>query len=149
MVMEWHEPAVGSSSPYIGVSNANSLMVRWVGGTGQSVWVYDKDASGNTIPLVKDHWYDFVVHVVWSQHASTGKLEWWVDNRKVYPSPSGKDVYGNQLPATLPTMWRNPSNGSSASPYFQFGHYRGAAARTDTLYGDSVVAGPTRASLGG
>ena len=90
-----------------------------------------------------------MVHVVWSQHADKGKLEWWVDGRKAYPAANGKDVYGNRLPVTLPTLWRNPANGSSASPFFQAGHYRGAADRTDTLYLDGVVAGPTRSSVRG
>jgi hypothetical protein len=46
-------------------------------------------------------------------------------------------------------MWRNPSNGRSASPYFQVGHYRGAARHTDTLYVDGIRIGPRRASLAG
>src|SRR5579859_302235 len=34
-------------------------------------------------PLLYDHWYDMLVHVIWSHQAQRGLVEWWLDGKLV------------------------------------------------------------------
>lgn len=152
MFAEWHEPGGYGYSPYFGAwAGGTCLMMRWVpGNNGNWLYAKDVDGAGNPIPIQKDHWYDMLIHVVWSSSNSRGRVEWWLDGRQAYPTANGKDAYGNPLPATFQTMHpskTDPSRG--ASPFWQVGHYRGTATWTDTTYMDGVVVGPTRLSVGG
>ncbi len=145
MIAEWHEPGCCEASPYLGVrfSGRGALMLRWVGGPKDaSTWIWVYDAK----PLLYDHWYDMVVHVLWSSDPTKGFVEWWADGRKVFPPRNGRDVYGKPIPSRFPTLWS--VDGTSRIPWLEWGHYRGKDVDwIDTTYGDDFRIGPTRASV--
>jgi hypothetical protein len=128
-----------------------SFLFRWVGGDpADPTWVWARDSGYNgsdDFPSLQyDHWYEWVWHVKWSQYASVGYVEWWIDGRKVVPTPSGKDAYGKPFPSRYPTLWRL-SDGSSSGVRFQVGVYRKTKTYPETIYIDGVKVGPTRESV--
>jgi hypothetical protein len=135
MFLEWHSAPGAGYSSYVGVwgSDPPVLMLRPAGGNVSSQtlgWIRD------TQPLQFNHWYDIVVHQVFSADPSTGLIEWWVDGRLLYS-------------AHVPTLTRR-TDGTTPPVSLQAGLYRGPSrVDTDTIYVDGVRAGPTRASVGG
>jgi hypothetical protein len=86
--------------------------------------------------LQYNHWYDILVHEVFSDDPSVGYIEWWVDGVQKYA-------------AHFPTLTRR-TDGSVPAVSLQAGFYRGPS-RTDvgTIYVDGVRAGTTRSAVGG
>jgi polysaccharide lyase-like protein len=138
MTMEWHSAAGAGYSSYVGVWGSPCLLLRLAGGTMPTQtykWIHLTDSAGKDVPLQYDHWYDISVHFKLSADPSIGAYEWWVDGSL---ASSG----------SFPTLTKR-TDGSVPGLMFQAGHYRGTASWTDTVYIDSVQAGPTRASVGG
>ena len=148
MLLAWHEPSgrvAGKRgfpmSSYLGIRYGR-LFVRWVGGprSGGTHLVWSDDR-----PLLYDHWYDIVLHVVWDHTGSSGYVEGWVDGRQILP--------GVGWPARFATLWRyDAAEGGGYGPVWnQIGHYRRSpiSPYVDTHYIDSYRVGPTRASVGG
>jgi len=51
--------------------------VYWPGGgTGQTGL---NNAEALAAPLLTNHWYDIVFHIIWSENPSVGLFEWWID----------------------------------------------------------------------
>jgi hypothetical protein len=79
------------------------------------------------------HWYDFVVHSVWSPDAKTGHVDWWLDGRKLYGG-------------AFPTLYTRP-DGSVSRVYFVEDYYRLHADWTSSVAFDGTVIGPSRGSV--
>jgi hypothetical protein len=133
--MEWHSAPSAGYSTMVGVwgSDPPRLQLRPVGGVMPSqTFAYIRDPNA----LQYNHWYDIVVHQVFSEDPSVGYIEWWVDGVQKYA-------------AHFPTLTRR-TDGSVPGVSLQAGLYRGPS-RTDmgTIYIDGVKAGTTLASVSG
>jgi hypothetical protein len=133
--MEWHSAPSAGYSTMVGVwgSDPPHLQLRPVGGVMPSqTYAYIRDPNA----LQYNHWYDILVHQVFSDDPNVGFIEWWVDGVQKYA-------------AHFPTLTRR-TDGSVPSVSLQAGLYRGPS-RTDigTIYIDGVRAGTTRSSVGG
>jgi hypothetical protein len=133
--MEWHAAPSAGYSTTVGVwgSDPPRLMLRPVGGAMPSqtfAWIRDTNA------LQYNHWYDIVVHQVFSDDPNVGYIEWYVDGVQKYA-------------AHFPTLTRR-TDGTVPAVSLQAGLYRGPS-RSDmgTIYIDGVRAGTTRAAVGG
>lgn len=143
--VEWHNrtdaasgwPNVPDSylSPYIGIHNNGKGTPRFVfrtaGGTPRNPVLKEFYHPSAYQP---DRWYDMLVHFIVSDDPSVGFFEWYVDGRLIV---SGHAPTGYRL-----------ADGSSGA-LFEVGHYRAFTTTPDTVYIASVMAGPTRASVGG
>jgi hypothetical protein len=100
--------------------------------------------------LDREHWYDVLVHVVWSTDPHEGLVEWWLD---------GEPIVSTHL-STL--FWYRDNNealpGDTPGPgqaYFMLGYYRPAErdGQIDTTHAsvihDEARIGPTLESVGG
>jgi hypothetical protein len=133
--MEWHSAPNAGYSTTVGVwgSDPPHLMLRPAGGTMPSqtfAWIRDPNN------LQYNHWYDILVHQVFSDDPNVGYIEWWVDGVQKYA-------------AHFPTLTRR-TDGTVPAVSLQAGLYRGPS-RTDvgTIYIDGVKAGTTRSAVGG
>ena len=79
------------------------------------------------------HWYDVLLHLVWSPSADTGLFEWWLDGRQI---------------ASLhrPTLWQRP-DGSTDRVELDLNHYRQRATWNATVYHSEVKVGSTQAAV--
>jgi hypothetical protein len=113
------------------VGNNPQLALRVMGGNTMS-------PTGTTLsagPLAYDHWYDFLVHIVWSP--SQGSVEWYRDGLLTASTPS------------FPTLYQNP-DGTVDHPAFGLYNYRlHDPVHTSEIDFDLAAVGPTRASVGG
>jgi chitodextrinase len=89
-----------------------------------------RDAS----PLLLNHWYDVVLHVVWSPDPTVGQFEWWLDGRLVGSIHRG-------------TLWQRP-DGTYDHANFEFNNYRQHSSWNATVYYGKVSIGSTEASVG-
>jgi hypothetical protein len=144
---EWHDDdhttsfnlsaysiAMGVYTDYPVVSGAvgqnPQLVLRLMGGDTMSPTTKTLSAG----PLAYDHWYEFLVHVVW--HPSLGSVEWFRDG---------------QLAAStsFPTLYHNP-DGTLDHPAFGLYNYRlHDPVHTSEVDFDLAAVGATRASVGG
>jgi Polysaccharide lyase len=167
---EWHNDShtagYGYVSPALAVktdANAQHWQFMWRpwGGLGSSPTVerwYTPSSS-----VVRDHWYDLVVHFVWDTHASnaggSGLIEFWVDGQ---PLNAGLGSAGSATrwsnPHPFPTLTTNP-DGTHSKQYNALYNYAGrtdgvplwprpdGAAESNIRY-DGWVVGPTAGSVG-
>jgi hypothetical protein len=91
-------------------------------------WTYD-----GSHPLVYNHWYDMLFHVIWSPSSSTGLIEWWKDGALM-------------LSAHTPTLWQRP-DGSTDVTEFELNNYRIHATWNSTVYYGRTAIGPTQSSV--
>jgi hypothetical protein len=80
------------------------------------------------------HWYDIVLHVVWSPSATSGLFEWWLDGTKV-------------TSLHRPTLWQRP-DGSTDHVELELNNYRQHADWNTTVYYSKLKVGSTQASVG-
>ena len=138
---------------------ALSLRVMGGGDRRHPVDVYGGDAArdprvrtrwfvGDGV-LDRGHWYDVLLHVRWSRHASAGLVEWWLDGRQV-------------MSARMPTLYwyRDNREGDSlittgpGQAYWMLGYYRPRwrggrlDRRVATVMHAGPRRGPTRESVG-
>ena len=92
------------------------------------LYVYTK------VPLLANHWYDFLVRVVWSPDPNVGVVEWWLDGNLVF----------SQHHATL---WQRP-DGSVDVVNFELNNYRVHANWDSTVFYSRTKLGATRTSVG-
>lgn len=103
------------------------------------VWGGDDTKPGNpTIvypdaALRYDHWYDMLVHVVWSHESSKGLVEWWLDGNLLF-SQHTADV------------WQRP-DGTTDHLNFEFSNYRKHSQMESAVFFSQVKIGPTKASV--
>jgi hypothetical protein len=83
--------------------------------------------------LRTNHWYRFLVHIVWSPSPASGRVGWWVDGRKIFNRK-------------LSTLYTRP-DGTISRTKFMLGNYRVATPYPTTYYFDDVVMGPTKTSV--
>jgi len=167
---EWHNDShtasYGYLSPVLGVwtdSNAQHWRFQWRpwGGVGSSPTVEHWYTPVDSV--VRDHWYDLVVHFVWDTHAAnaggTGLMEFWVDGQ---PLNAGLGSAGSSTrwsnPHPFPTLTTNP-DGTHSMQYNALYNYAGrtdgvalwprpdGALESNIRYDDWSV-GPTAASVG-
>ena len=81
----------------------------------------------------RDHWYDMLLHVVWSPDPTRGRFAWWLDGRR-------------QFAGALPTLWRRP-DGSTDHVQLELNNYREHADWNATVYYGKIAVGPTKASV--
>jgi Polysaccharide lyase len=81
----------------------------------------------------RNHWYDMLLHVLWSPDPERGRFAWWLDGRRQYAG-------------TLPTLWRRP-DGSTDHVEFELNNYRQHADWSATVYYSKTAVGPTRGSV--
>lgn len=74
------------------------------------------DVLRRPAPLQLGHWYDFVVHIKWSNRRSVGFAEAWIDGVKVLPKTRTATLYTGQ------------------GAYLKQGFYRAASPLTTTVY---------------
>jgi Polysaccharide lyase len=92
-----------------------------------SHWIYRKT------PLRRNHWYDVLIHAVWSPDSKVGRVQWWLDGRLMYS-------------AHVADLWQRP-NGSVDHPEFELNNYREHASWPSTVYYGQALLGPTRRSV--
>jgi hypothetical protein len=80
-----------------------------------------------------DHWYDLLVHVVWSHNAQRGMVEWWLD---------GKLLFSDHIA----DLWQRP-DGKIDHVNFEFSNYRIHADWPSSVYYSKVKLGLTRESV--
>lgn len=92
-----------------------------------SHWIYRKT------PLRRNHWYDVLIHAVWSPNSDVGLVQWWLDGKLMYS-------------AHVADLWQQP-NGSVDHPQFELNNYRLHASWPSTVYYGQALLGPTRGSV--
>jgi len=172
--LSWHENGSndGYSSPassayFVHTSPSQPFRFDFFGGDGRgastfngtatnpgtSSWIsaLDLDASGNSIPLRKDHWYRIVSQIKWSRTAGWAKI--WVDGRLAFPNAGNrlKVPYNGSytVPATFPTLWWDYNRNTSGRIWMMVGHYRVHATWTDSIYMTNIKVGPSQSSVTG
>jgi hypothetical protein len=140
MFIEWHNPPCSSCPGTYTSSEFGLAQYHPEGKLGMRVSGGDATNPSTVVlvdsaPLLWDHWYDVLVHFVYSPDPNVGLYELWVDGRLVF---SGRAA----------TIYRSP-DGVIRSNRLQVGHYRGTTDWTDTVYVDGVRVGSSRSSLGG
>lgn len=167
---EWHNDShtasYGYVSPALGVwtdSNAQHWRFMWRpwGGLGSSPTVERWYTAADSV--VRDHWYDLVVHFVWDTHASnaggSGLIEFWVDGQPLNAglgSPGSSTRWSNPHP--FPTLTTNP-DGTHSMQYNALYNYAGRTdgvplwprpdgAQESNIRYDGWVVGSTASSVG-
>jgi hypothetical protein len=80
-----------------------------------------------------EHWYDFRVRAVWSPSAKVGRVDWWLDGKRLFSRH-------------LSTLYTRP-DGTVSSVHFVLDHYRLHANWESTILFDGVRLGPTISSV--
>jgi hypothetical protein len=80
------------------------------------------------------HWYDILLHVVWSPNASTGVFEWWLDGKPI-------------ASIHRPTLWQRP-DGSTDRVSLELNNYRQHASWNATVYYSKLEVASSRAAVG-
>jgi hypothetical protein len=80
-----------------------------------------------------DHWYDMLVHVVWSHNAQRGMVEWWLDGRLLFSDH-------------IADLWQRP-DGRIDHVNFEFSNYRIHTEWPSSVYYSKVKLGLTRESV--
>ena len=114
------------------VSNQNGvsrIRMRIMGGSSSAPTTIRVDGPR----LRTDHWYDFRARTVWSPDPSRGRVQWWLDGKRLYSRH-------------VATLYTRP-DGSVSSVYFILDHYRRHAETTTTIFLDGARLGRTRASV--
>ena len=114
------------------VSNQNGISrirMRIMGGSSSAPTTIRVDGPR----LRTDHWYDFRARTVWSPDPSRGRVQWWLDGKRLYSRH-------------VATLYTRP-DGSVSSVYFILDHYRRHAETTTTIFLDGARLGRTRASV--
>jgi hypothetical protein len=108
------------------------LMYRVRGGVDGADNFSGTDAS---VPaqLQLGHWYDILLHVVWSPSATTGLFEWWLDGTKI-------------TSLRRPTLWQRP-NGTTDHVELELNNYRLHATWNATVYYGKLKVGASQASV--
>jgi hypothetical protein len=109
------------------------LAFRLAGGSGSNPTYITRQMPSNS--LRRDHWYDIVFHIVWSPSSTIGKFEWFVDGQTIDSE-------------FFPTIYTN-SDGTLSTNGFGLYNYHPALSWETRVDFDSLVIGPTQASLGG
>jgi hypothetical protein len=84
-------------------------------------------------PLQYDHWYDFLVHVIWSHDPRKGLVEWLLDGNTIFVSH-------------IANLWQRP-DGSTDHVNFEFSNYRVHATWYSTIYFSRVKIGASREAV--
>lgn len=167
---EWHNDShtagYGYLSPALGVrtdANAQHWQFIWRpwGGTGSAPtterWYTSPDS------VVRDHWYDLVVHFVWDTKASNaggkGLIEFWIDRQPLNAGLGGAtSITRWSNPHPFPTLTLNP-DGTHSFQYNALYNYAGGPAgvalwprpdgaqESNIVYDDWYV-GPSASSVG-
>ena len=82
--------------------------------------------------LLVDHWYDMVLHIVWSPTA--GYVQWWVDGQKM-------------VDVSTPTEYVRSDGTWSYADSLGLYNYRHWAAWSSSVDGEDVIWGPTADSI--
>src|SRR5262249_39223715 len=89
--------------------------------------------SNVPMPLKLGHWYDVLVHVIWSPDPAVGRVEWWLDGKRL-------------LSVATPTLYTRP-DGSTSTAYPVLGYYRIHADFPARVLSAPVLLGTTAASV--
>ena len=81
-------------------------------------------------PLLYDHWYDMLIHLIWSHDQKKGLVEWWLDGNSLYSQH-------------VANLWQRP-DGTIDHVNFEFSNYRVHANWNSTVYFSKVKIGPRR-----
>ena len=82
--------------------------------------------------LLVDHWYDFVLHIVWSP--TVGHVQWWVDGQKM-------------LDVSTPTEYVRSDGTWSYADSLGLYNYRHWASWSSSVDGEDFIWGPTASSI--
>jgi hypothetical protein len=83
--------------------------------------------------LRTEHWYNFLVHIVWSPDQKEGLVEWWLDGRRLYSRH-------------VANIYRRP-DGNLSSVYLVLDNYRLHADWNATILFDGTRLGRTRSAV--
>jgi Polysaccharide lyase len=165
-VVQWHNWPDGVCCPNLALSvdarrGCEALSLRAMGGgdaghpVERSSVIKEENPAGRLQwfagdpVLLRDHWYDSLVHVRWSTSPSKGLVEWWLDGHLIVSKP-------------FPTLYwyddDNVDSGRTPGPgqaYYMEGYYRPArlpsgdldTAPASVIF-DGARWGPTRAAAG-
>jgi hypothetical protein len=131
--MKWEYPEVALYvTNYTG--HAPGLMYRVRGG---------RDAAGSDNYDGRDiraprrlrlsHWYDVLLHIVWSPDPKVGRFEWWLDGKRI-------------ASIRRPTLWQRP-DGSYDHANIELNNYRKHATWNATVFYGRLEVGSTRSSV--
>jgi hypothetical protein len=131
--MSWEYPEVALYvTNYTG--KVPYLMYRVRGGVDQQG---SDNYAGTDIPagrrLLLNHWYDILLHVVWSPDPAVGQFEWWLDGKRI-------------ASIHRPTLWQRP-DGSYDHVDIELNNYRQHATWNATIYYGKLKIGPSQASV--
>jgi hypothetical protein len=122
---QWHDdPAEKFSPPVLFKVVGSSLYLIVRGGDPRSA----RPKRWTLAPLRRDHWYDFVFHVLWST-TDAGFVEAWVD---------GEEVVAR---TPTPTLYIGKTN------YLKQGNYRYPSPDRSVLYQDAAREATSRRDL--
>jgi polysaccharide lyase-like protein len=80
-----------------------------------------------------NHWYDVLLHIVWSPDPNVGRFEWWLDGTRI-------------ASIRRPTLWQRP-DGSYDHTDIELNNYRKHATWNATVYYGRLEIGSTRSSV--
>lgn len=106
---------------------SGQLFLRILGGESKHQLAPVMVAAGD---LLYNHWYDFLLHFIWSDDSGAGLVEWWLD---------GKLVYSHHVA----NLWRRP-DGTTDRLTLDFTNYRIHATWNSTIYFSKVKIGAQR-----
>ena len=153
-LVEWHNGnrAAGTAVSFAIGATANSdgsgarLLIRPAGGSATSPtykWSYSAPGS-----LQTNHWYDLVIHVVWSPSVSTGRIEYWIDGQPFTATGSeGPSGTPWQNPVSFPTLF-SFSDGTVDQPAYGVYNYHPYVTWEYDVDFDELSVGPSAASVG-
>jgi Polysaccharide lyase len=105
------------------------------GSTADSYATAVKHFANGRQPLRMNHWYDVVLHVVWDPSPRVGRVQWWVDGRRL-------------VDTHLSTQYTRGDGTTSYAENIEALNYRLWASWPSSIDFDNLLVGPTAATVG-
>lgn len=155
VIQEWHTDEYTSYlnglSIYLGVwsdkwdsnfkGTSANLILKLIGGetapNGDRSKIVIDTASCRQKPgsLKLEHWYDIVIHMIWSTDPKKGLAEMWIDGERI-------------CSVKFPTLYRHSNGTTSWTTGLGFYNYRPMHDWSSTIYFGNFEIGPTAKSIG-
>lgn len=124
-----------SKSDSNGRGSDSRLVLRLMGGETSKKLIDSRTCSQPEGALKLQHWYDVVIHMIWSSDPKIGKAELWIDGE-------------NMCSTNFPTLYTNPNGSKSWNNGFGLYNYRPMHDWSSTIYYGKFSIGPTAQSIG-
>lgn len=111
------------------------LVLRLMGGDLKKPIIDSRSCSQPDGSLRLEHWYEVVVHMVWSADPKVGKAEMWIDGLPI-------------CKVNFPTLYTREDKSISWTSGFTLYNYRPMHDWSSTVYFGNFEIGPTAQSIG-